>query len=240
MAKKPMPEDEGMPSAPQWMTTYGDMVTLLLTFFILMFAMSTINEQKFLQAAASLQQALGVLPKSVSVVGLQTPAVGVGTTSTARQQIDMLESLEQIAEVVQEESLQDLASIEVTGPGEVLIRMGDEVLFDPGEAELRPRAMRVLRGIARSIQGKTETVYVEGHTDNVPIGTPEFPSNWELSTARALSVVRLLEEAGVPPEQLAVVGHSQYISLAPNDTPEGRAKNRRVELYITWHERIYE
>ena len=238
MAKKPMPEDEGMPSAPQWMTTYGDMVTLLLTFFILMFAMSTINEQKFLQAAASLQQALGVLPKSVSMVGESSPAIG--TAGVARQQIDMLESLEQIAEVFQEESLQDLASVEVTGPGEVLIRMGDEVLFDPGESGLKPQALKILAGIANAVQGKTESVYVEGHTDNVPIGTPEFPSNWELSTARALSVVRLLEEAGVPPEQLAVVGHSQYISLAPNDTPEGRAKNRRVELYITWHERIYE
>ncbi len=232
MAKKPMPEDEGMPGAPQWMTTYGDMVTLLLTFFILMFAMSTINEQKFMQAAASLQQALGVLPRTVSVIGEMSPAIG--TAGVARQQIDMLKSLEQIAEVFQEESLQDLASVEVTGTGEVLIRMGDEVLFDPGESELMPRALRVLAGIANSVQGKTESVYVEGHTDNVPISTPEFPSNWELSTARALSVVRLLEEAGVPPEQLAAVGHSQYIPLAPNDTPEGRAKNRRVELWITW------
>ena len=232
MAKKPMPEDEGMPRAPFWMTTYGDMVTLLLTFFILMFAMSSVNEQKFLQAAASLQQALGILPKNVSIVGEQSPAIG--TSGLAREQIDLLESMEQIAEIFQEEALQDLATIEITGPGEVLVRMGDEVLFPPGESELKPQALRVLAGIANSIQGKTESIYVEGHTDNVPISTPEFPSNWELSAARALSVVRLLEEAGVAPEQLAAVGHSQYVPIVPNDTPENRGKNRRVELWIIW------
>lgn len=238
MAKKFEPEDEGMPSSPAWMTTYGDMVTLLLCFFILMFAMSTINEQKFLQAALSLGKTLGVLEKNVSVIGEMSPAIG--TTGVAREQIDMIESMEQIAEIFQEEALQDLASIEVTGPGEVLIRMGDKVLFSPGESELKPQAIRVLAGIANSIQEKTETVYIEGHTDNVPISTPEFPSNWELSTSRALSVVRLLEEAGIPPEQLAAVGHSQYIPIMSNDTPEGRAKNRRVELWITWSRQIDE
>ena len=238
MAKKLMPEDEGMPGAPFWMTTYGDMVTLLLTFFILMFAMSTINEQKFMQAANSLAAALGVLPKDVGLIGEVSPAIG--TTGIAREQIDIVESMEQIAEIFQEEALQDLASIEVTGPGEVLIRMGDKVLFSPGESELKPQAIRVLAGIANSIQEKTETVYIEGHTDNVPISTPEFPSNWELSTSRALSVVRLLEEAGIPPEQLAAVGHSQYTPITSNDTPEGRAKNRRVELWITWSRQIDE
>lgn len=241
MAKKFEPEDEGMPRGPHWMTTYGDMVTLLLCFFVLMFAMSTINEQKFMQAANSLAQALGVLPKDVGLIGEVSPAIG--TTGIAREQqeqIDIVKSMEQIAEIFQEEALQDLASIEVTGPGEVLIRMGDKVLFAPGESELKPQAIRVLAGIANSIQEKTEKVYIEGHTDNVPISTPEFPSNWELSTSRALSVVRLLEEAGIPPEQMAAVGHSQYIPIMSNDTPEGRAKNRRVELWITWSRQIDE
>jgi len=240
VAKKFESEDEGMPSSPAWMTTYGDMVTLLLCFFILMFAMSTVNEQKFMEARDSLAQAmgLGILPKDVGLVGEVSPATG--TIGIAKEQIDMIESMEQIAEIFQEEALQDLASIEVTGPGEVLIRMGDKVLFPPGESGLKPQAIRVLAGIANSIQEKTEKVYIEGHTDNVPISTPEFPSNWELSAARALSVLRLLEEAGIPPEQLAAVGHSQYIPIMSNDTPEGRAKNRRVELWITWSRQIYE
>lgn len=226
------PEDDGMPSAPFWMTTYGDMVTLLLTFFILMFAMSSINEQKFMAAAISLGDALGMLDKNIGLVGELSPAIG--TTGASSEQIDMLQSLEEIAEIFEEEQLADLASVEITGPGEVTIRLGDEVLYSPGEAILKPAAMRVLNGIAAAVIGKTDQIYVEGHTDNQPISTSKFPSNWELSSARALAVVRLLEARGVPPEQLAAVGHGEHDPIEFNDTPEGRAKNRRVELYIRW------
>lgn len=226
------PEEGGMPTAPFWMTTYGDMVTLLLTFFILMFAMSSVNEQKFLKAAASLAGALGVLEKNVSVVGEKSPAIGV--SGLAQEQLDMLESLEQIAEIFQVEALQDIASVDIIGPGEAVISMGDELLYDAGEAQLKPQALRVLEGIANSIRGRTEKVFVKGHTDNVPINTIQFPSNWHLSTSRAVTVVRLFEERGVPPEQLAAMGHGEFAPLESNDTPEGRRKNRRVELYITW------
>lgn len=229
--------DEG-PTAPFWMTTYGDMVTLLLTFFILMFAMSTIEERKFLQAAASLAAALGVLEKNISVIGEESMAIG--TTGLSRDQIDMLQSMEDIAEMFQQEALADLASLEIVGPGEVVVRMGDEMLFGPGSSVLKPQAVRVLRGIVRSIKGSTERLWVEGHTDNEPINTAEFSSNWDLSTARAVTVVRLLEREGIEPEQLAAVGHSQYQPLVDNTTPAGRAKNRRVELYISWEELAYE
>lgn len=226
------PEADEMPGAPFWMTTYGDMVTLLLTFFILMFAMSSINEQKFLKAAASLAGALGVLEKNISVIGEKSPAIGV--TGVSREQLDMLESLEMIAEIFQVEALQDVASVEIVGPGEAVVRMGDELLFEPGKAKLKPQALRVLEGIANSIRGRTEKVYVEGHTDNEPISTIQFPSNWDLSTARAVIVVRLFAERGIPPEQLAALGRGEYTPLESNDTLEGRRKNRRVELYITW------
>lgn len=232
------PEEDKMPGAPFWMTTYGDMVTLLLTFFILMFAMSTVNEQKFLKAAASLAEALGVLEKSVSVIGEKSPAIGV--SGAAQEQLDMLESLEQIAEIFQAEALQDIASVDIVGPGEAVVRMGDELLFDAGEAQLKPQALRVLEGIANSIRGRTERVYVEGHTDNVPINTIQFPSNWDLSTSRAVTVVRLFEGRGLPPGQLAAVGHGEHAPLESNDTPEGRRKNRRVELYITWRKETNE
>lgn len=229
--------DEG-PTAPFWMTTYGDMVTLLLTFFILMFAMSTIEEQKFLQAAASLAAALGVLEKNISVIGEESMAIG--TTGLSRDQIDMLQSMEDIAEMFQDEALTDIASLEIVGPGEVVVRLGDELLFRPGSSTLKPQAVRVLRNIVRSIQGSTERLWVEGHTDNEPINTADFSSNWDLSTARAVTVVRLLERAGIEPEQLAAVGHSHFQPLADNATPAGRAKNRRVELYISWEELAYE
>ena len=160
----------------------------------------------------------------------------IGTAGVSGQQVDMLDALQSIEEIFKREELQDIASVEVIGPGEVLIRLGDEVLYDPGEARLKAGAARVLDGIARSIAGNTEEVYVEGHTDNQPINTKEFPSNWELSSARALSVVRLLEQRGVPPDQLAAVGHGEYVPLESNATAAGRARNRRVELYIRWRD----
>lgn len=228
------PEEDSGPTAPFWMTTYGDMVTLLLTFFILMFAMSTVNEQKFFEAAASLSKALGVLDKNVSVIGERSIAIGLA--GNAEEQLDMLEALEQIAEVFEEESLEEVAEIDIIGPGEILIRLGDEVLFDPGEALLTLKARRILTGITRSLVGKTKEIFVEGHTDNVPINSTEFPSNWELSSARALSVVKLMEEIGIPPDQLGAIAHGEFRPLGPNDTPAGRGVNRRVELYITWSE----
>ncbi len=230
------PEEDQGPKAPFWMTTYGDMVTLLLTFFILMFAMSTVNEQKFFEAAASLSKALGVLDKNVSVIGERSVAIGLA--GNTEEQLDILEALEQISEVFEEESLEEVAEINIIGPGEILIRLGDEVLFDPGEANLTAKARRVLTGITRSLLGKTEEIYVEGHTDNVPIKSDEFPSNWELSSARALSVVKLMEEVGIPPDQLGAISHGEFRPLEPNITPAGRAKNRRVELYITWSEEV--
>lgn len=226
------PEEDGRPSAPFWMTTYGDMVTLLLTFFILMFAMSSINEAKFLKAAQSLGEALGMLEMNVSVIGEASPATG--TEGTQDTYMEIVETMEQIAEIFQQGAIEDAATVEVTGPGEVLIRMGDEVLFDPGRAQIKTAAVILLQDIGKSIHGRTETVYIEGHTDNVPISTPEFPTNWELSAARAASVVRYLQLQGIPPDQLAAVGRGEHKPIAENDNPEGRAKNRRVEMYITW------
>lgn len=236
MAKKKKEFKDDAPKAPFWMTTYGDMVTLLLTFFILMFAMSTINERKFMQAAQSLQEALGggVMDASISVIGEET--LMTGTSGITRQDVDILETLEQIAELMEDEALSEMSSMEIIGAGEVLLRLGDEMLFDPGKAVLKTGARQIIRGITESIIGTTEKVWVEGHTDNVPIYSLEFPSNWELSTARALSVVKYLQQLGIPSDQLAAVGHSEYVPLATNDTPEGRQKNRRVELYITWRE----
>ncbi len=241
MAKKKKEFVDNSPKAPFWMTTYGDMVTLLLTFFILMFAMSTINERKFMQAAKSLQEALGggVFEGSISVIGEESLASG--TSGLSREDIDILETLDQIAAMMEDQALSEMSSMEIIGAGEVLLRLGDEMLFDPGRAVLKTGARRILRGITESIIGTTEKLWVEGHTDNVPIYSREFPSNWELSTARALSVVKYLQQLGIPADQLAAVGHSEYVPLATNRTAEGRQKNRRVELYITWREdRFYE
>jgi chemotaxis protein MotB len=119
------------------------------------------------------------------------------------------------------------------------LRLGDRLLFDIGKAQLKPQVIPILKKIAELVRNNQKEVYVEGHTDNVPIHTKQFPSNWELSTARAMSVVRYLHVVeGIPGNRLAAVGHGEFRPLVPNDTPAHRAKNRRVEIYITWKGKV--
>ena len=234
-----MPDNESnedgqdMPGAPHWMATYGDMMTLLLTFFVLMFAMSSIDVEKFEAAAASLAGALGILGTDIGIEGDQALPSSVGRAEIASDP-DMLTSFHEIVAAFQTQALENLASIEISGPGEIHITLGSQVLFDPGESDLKPQARQILTSVTNSVKGNVENVYVEGHTDNVPISTLRYPSNWELSAARALSVVRLMADLGIPPERLAAVGHGEHIPLHDNVTAEERAMNRRVELYLTW------
>jgi chemotaxis protein MotB len=231
VAKKKQKEDIGPPGAPAWMTTYSDMVTLLLTFFILLISYSTIDRIKFEAAIKSLQDALGVLPSNQSVL-MSAPNVIPPEQWQRRQEV--YEEMMKLQELAEELNLQDQIQIEVTDVG-MLIRMGDQVLFDLGKADLKMEARPILDIIARTIRYEAGEVLVSGHTDNLPIRTAQFPSNWELSTARALNVVKyFVDYSKVPPNILAATGYSEYRPVAPNDSPENRQKNRRVEFLVTW------
>ena len=106
------------------------------------------------------------------------------------------------------------------------------VLFDPGDARLMPESVEALRAVANLLKADSHDVQVEGHTDNQPIGNTRFPSNWELSSVRASSVVRLFIDAGVAPQRLTAVGYSANVPVADNETAQGRARNRRVAVTI--------
>jgi chemotaxis protein MotB len=114
----------------------------------------------------------------------------------------------------------------------VSVEINASVLFDPGDARLTSESTEALRAVAGLLKADSHNVQVEGHTDNQPIKNPQFPSNWELSAVRASSVVRLFIDAGVAPERLSAVGFSANVPVAPNDTPQGRARNRRVAVTI--------
>ncbi len=231
MAKKKQKEDIGVPGAPAWMTTYSDMVTLLLTFFVLLISYSTIDRVKFEAAIKSLQDALGVMPSNQSVL-MSAPNIIPPEQWQRRQEV--YEEMMKLQELAEELNLQDQIQIEVTDVG-MLIRMGDQVLFDLGKADIKLEARPILDIIARTIRYEAGEVLVSGHTDNLPIRTAQFPSNWELSTARALNVVKyFIEFSNVPPNILAATGYSEYRPVAPNDSPENRQKNRRVEFLVTW------
>lgn len=225
-------EEPEEPSAPFWMLTFSDMVTLLLVFFILILSYSTTELEKFRGAMSSMKGALGIMPQKGSTVAGHKVEFSRHPENDPTE--DIKSKIESFQESISEALAQGLIEIDVSGSG-VHIRLGDNVLFGSGQARIKATAYPILSQIAKIITRDTKEIYVEGHTDNVPIRTNKYPSNWELSTARAMNVMRYLNKAeGIPMAKMAAVGHGENRPIASNDTAEGRAKNRRVEIFIRW------
>lgn len=224
-------EDPEELSAPFWMTTFADMVTLMLCFFVLILSFSTIELKKFKGAVESLKGALGIFSGHESVREMDN--ISFPDAEVKEKSTPSLKAAE-LKEHIQDLQLEDAVKVEATGAG-MLIRLGESLMFNSGQAKLKPDAYPVLSAISETVKGQFEEIYVEGHTDNVPIHTRVFPSNWELSSARALSVVKyFMNVENIPEKYLAAVGHGEHRPLVPNDTNENRARNRRVEIFIKW------
>lgn len=231
MARK-RKEDIEKPSSPHWMTTYSDMVTLLLTFFVLLISFSTIDKIMFDRAMLSIRGALGVLRRNVSM--LNNPTVPKESMIDQRRRAALYRNINAMKELAKAMGYEEDISVEMTATG-FLIRMGSRVLFDLGSADLKPEAYPILQLVGEVLRQDVAEVIVCGHTDDLPIRSGKYPSNWELSTARALSVVKyLINKVGVSPEILVAAGYSQYRPLVPNTSEENRQKNRRVEFLVTW------
>ncbi len=219
-----------------WLTSYADMVTLLWTFFILLFSLSVLNAQKFEAARRSYSSAVGVIldggasiiPGGEGSTPLPDPLAAIAAME--------LEQLQRMGEAFERElagaGLGDRVAIEMQERG-LVIRFADTVLFDLGSADLRPEAEQVLLRVGNMLRDIENPIRVEGHTDNWPIRTEKYPSNWELSGGRAGTVVRfLIERCGLKAEQLQVAGYAEFKPIDTNDTPEGRQRNRRVDIVI--------
>lgn len=223
-----------LPSSPGWMTTFTDMTTLLLTFFVLLFSFSRIDIARFQDVIISVQGALGVLDGGSSF-GTDAFPGGLGDEATIEWQSEqrrLEEIFTEIDDYVRENRLESTikASFEERG---LVIRFLDTVLFDLGRAELKPEARSILDSVAELLTDVPNHIRVEGHTDNLPINTYRYPSNWELSTNRATSVVRyLVDNHGFRPQHLSAAGYGEWRPLAPNNTPEHRAQNRQVDIVI--------
>jgi len=226
MAKKEKPVVEE-PSAPFWLVTFSDMVTLLMVFFILILSFSTIEMRKFKGAMSSMKGALGVMPKNISTYQMPNPNFKNYEDKVHKRIVEQMRKVEQkIAKM----GLGDVVKMEYNGDG-ILVRLGDKLMFNSGQAVLKKQSFPVLVLIMKSFTGIYNEVYVEGHTDNVPIHNSQFPSNWELSAARALNVVEYMNKVGhIPAEKLAAVGHGEHRPLVPNNSVKNRMKNRRVEI----------
>lgn len=219
----------------QWLLTYSDMITLLLTFFIMLFAYSSLDAQKFEALVTSLQGSLGILDGGKSIIpdegllestSLMDEAAGI--LSPGRNPWLMYDTL---LTFIADEGLDGTVSVEFMDSG-IVVRFSDQVLFDLGEAELKPEFRATLARFAEALAVWEGEIRVEGHSDSLPIHRPKFPSNWELSAARASTVVRFLIDRGLNPEQLSVAGYGEYRPIADNSTPEGRARNRRVDVVL--------
>ncbi|ADL07868.1 OmpA/MotB domain protein [Thermosediminibacter oceani DSM 16646] len=225
--------DSQPPGAPLWMTTYGDLITQILIFFVLLFALSNIDAKKFDMAMASLQGSFGLLDGGTTMINkgfIEGDALG-GNLSGAgeRREFENLENTFQ--EIINENNLKGIR-VEREERG-LAIRFIEGALFDSGKAYLREDARQVLDKIAPILKKIQRPIRVEGHTDNVPIHNSEFPSNWELSTTRAVNVVRyFIEKHNISPHMISAAGYGEYHPIAPNDSEKNRALNRRVDIII--------
>ena len=234
-----MSEDEAPPiydadpnEDTSWLVTYGDMVTLLMVFFVLMFSASKVNEEKYDLVAQSISQ------------GFDSPGPDASTnpTSAASQTVEspLEEAKAKFDQLVIERNLQGEMSASLSPYG-LKIELSSNSLFNSGSADVKSSVQSSLTDLSGIIQGLGESDYiveVEGHTDNVPISTAKFPSNWELSSLRAVNVAKLFEAVGVKKSQLSAIAYSDTRPKQPNfdsdgvPIPENQAMNRRVVVHV--------
>lgn len=228
--RKTKTEEEGTDTG-SWALSYGDMMTLLLTFFVLIVSFSTTELIKFRQAMGSLQKPSGLLLQQdgASIIRQEKQMSPITDRQSVLQSL-----LKQMAESVLELELEEEIEIELKAEG-INFRISDALLFSLGKADLRETVPSLLEDIGMIIQLFSCDVKVEGHTDNLPIHTGQFPSNWELSFARAKSVLSyFVDEIHVNPTRIAAVGCGEFRPLLPNDSEENRSRNRRVEVFLNW------
>lgn len=221
----------------RWLISYADFVTLLFAFFVVMYSISSVNEEKYKSFGEALNTAFNKEAEPQAGPGGQGVLFMADrqTLRLAEQQRKRQEQMKNLgaglSQVMSDLIEQNQVSVTQTRRG-VEIDISASTLFGTGEATLQPAALAVLRQVAGVLVREEFSIEVEGHTDDVPIATAQFPSNWELSSARASSVARLLRDGGVPARRLAVVGRASNQPMASNDTAEGRAKNRRVTIIV--------
>ena len=237
----PPPEEQKKQKAgaPEWMCTFSDLVTLLMCLFVLLFAMSTTQQESYKELVESLRSALGSqsVPEAGTREGLTMHAVPSEEPSENQAidelggmiQKEMEEIVSEVKELVLFNKLGGEVSVVKTEEG-IVITMSDLLLFSEGGTNLSEKGHDILKKVAEVLSKLAYHIKIKGHTDSSPIASSIYPSNWELSSARASMVVRLLVDNGVPPQYISAEGYAHYHPVATNDTAKGRALNRRVEI----------
>jgi chemotaxis protein MotB len=229
VARKKKPEDPPL-GAPLWLATFADMATLMLTFFIMLLSFSSIQESKFNEAAASLTGAFGVMQNPPTVIEQPEVLIPEPRKSDVKE---ILYELQKMRLALAEEGLEHQVDLSLKQEG-ILISISTPYLFRPAEADLLPQSEVLLTRLGDVLHKVPNLVRVEGHTDNVPIASDTFPSNWELSTARAIQILKSLAASGVAPGRLSAAGYAEFRPVASNGTELGRSRNRRVEILVQY------
>ena len=217
--------------APSYMATYGDLMTLLLTFFVLVLSFSSMRQAKFQRAIGSLQGALGVMPEKQSIVQPQMIPI---PQLTNLQESEISESLVEMEDATTELDFVEAVKLETVEAG-ILITISDSVLFDSGRARLKDPVLPLLVAIAGLATGWPNSIIIWGHTDDDPISTNlEFRDNRELSFYRANEVLRFFALQGIDDKKMVPIPMSEYHPIGTNETDRGKAKNRRVEILIQY------
>lgn len=210
-----------------WMDTYADTITLLLTFFILLYSISAVDSEKLKELAEALQNSLTGKQSVKELENLDDIKVDIEKDSNKYEDL-----AKKLNEIIEKNSLTEVIKIREEDRG-IVLQVDESILFDPGKAEIKEGSIDILNTISKIIEETDNDIVAEGHTDNVPIHTSKYKSNWELSTARAMNIVKyFIENKNISPTRLSVKGYGEYKPIAPNDTPENRTKNRRVDILV--------
>lgn len=243
MARRRQPEEHE--NHERWLVSYADFITLLFAFFVVMYSISSINEGKYKILSDSLVGVFNQTDRAVKPIPIgeerprtTAPALSEVDQPTGQSLLDqnLSDPLQRIAQNMRETFGDLIADGQLTVRGNELwieIELNSSLLFPSGDAIPNDLAFDLIARVAAILAPFDNPIHVEGFTDNLPISTAKFPTNWELSAARAGSVVRMLAADGVDPSRLAAVGYGEFQPVASNATPEGRARNRRVVLVVS-------
>jgi chemotaxis protein MotB len=255
MSRRKKKQEEEHENMERWLVSYADFITLLFAFFVTMYAFSRVDDKKFGSMAESMHRALGstvITQTAQRELGVLTiyPSRGKPIEVRVAPQLELggeeAEAFRKLVNEIQKKMKEASAGkggaaaevgahqieyiIDARG---LVIRFAEQFFFDSGEAAIRPGVMPLLNGLGETLAKLRNHIRIEGHTDSVPIHTASFPSNWELSTARATTIVRyMLGNFQFGASQLSAAGYAEFRPIASNKTPAGRMQNRRVDVVV--------
>lgn len=230
--------------APAWLATMGDLMSLLLVFFVLMLSFANMDKQLFMEAMGSVKQALGVIQENPGQFELKSSSLIEWSENDSKPTLDIMDLdqvqqnqptmdqkiMQQVQQSIAENNLSRIVEAESSERG-VIVRVKGGALFKPGSDKLLPVSFVFLDEVIRITEEFPYELSIEGHTDDSPISTPRFPTNWHLAAARSIAVLRYMIDAGdIDPSRIAASGYGSTRPLVPNDSPDNRAVNRRVEF----------